>query len=153
MPIASRIRLGKVSPSRNHDASARTRPADAWEERWWFPIGSITRIGEGVFRWHCVASEPDSGQVFVFSGRLCLEDGVGYLLDEDTDEGNVDEDPCRNWLDNLAPFPYAHLFFDGTMDFEDSETGPWFCIHCHYGKDRASVEAACETDLDRVAFF
>jgi len=36
---------------------------------------------------------PNDFQVFIFSGRLEIYEGVGILHDEDTDEGDVKEDP------------------------------------------------------------
>ena len=68
------------------------------------------------------------------------------LLDDDSDEGELDEDPSASWYENLPPFPYVHVFFDSSMDAEDCKLGPWLCIHGHYGKSRGAVEEACARD-------
>jgi hypothetical protein len=100
-------------------------------------------VGEGAFRWHCVGQQPENGQCFIFSGRLELLEGVGILQDEDTDEGDVDEDPSPSWYENLPAFPYVHLFYDAAAEVEGSEMGPWLCIHANYGRTRVSVESKC----------
>jgi hypothetical protein len=148
MPIPSRLSSGATTLDRGKhpEARAKPNPKTAWEERWWFPIGSITRVGEGAFRWHCLGTEPESGHLFIFSGRLELYNGVGILQDEDTDEGDVDVNPMQSWYDSLPPFPYVHLFFDAAAEVEDSDMGPWFCIHAHYGRTREAVETKCEAD-------
>jgi len=146
MPVAQRFK----NPHRVLVPDPATREKTAPEERWWFPLGSITRVGEGAFRWHCVGTWPETGKPFIFSGRLDLQDGVGVLLAEDMDEGDVDEDPMEAWLEKLWPFPYCHVFYDQAMEVDDSELGPWFCKHCHYGKTQALVDLACENDPDRV---
>lgn len=145
MPVAFRFKSSKLTSSAE---KIKPKPKEAPEERWWFPIGSITRVGAGVFRWHCIGTVPETGRCFIFSGRLDLYDGVGRLLDEDMDEGEVDEDPSQSWFDNLIPFPYAHVFYDTSTDYPDIELGPWFCIHGHYGKTRGLVEMTCSTDKD-----
>lgn len=144
MPVASRLKPGNAVVL-DRVAVPKTKPAP--EERWWFPLGSITRIGEGVFRWHCVGEDPPTGKPFIFSGRLDVYDNVGHLLDEDCDEGIVDEDPMEAWYEKLPTFPYAHFFCDKAMDVEDSPVmGPWFCIHAHYGPTRGYVEMECSLD-------
>jgi len=150
MPIASRLRSGFPSRSRIMRPVARARPSPRAkpEERWWFPIGSITRVGEGAFRWHCVGQMPDDSQIFIFSGRLELYDGIGILHDEDTDEGNTDTDPSEKWYSELPPFPYTHFFFDETLDAEQCELGPWFCMHGIYRFSRAELESACASEGD-----
>ncbi len=146
MPVATRLKPG-FSTTTLAKTTTKLKPAP--EERWWFPVGSITRVGAGVFRWHCVGTVPETGRCFIFSGRLDLYDGVGHLLDEDMDEGEVDEDPSQSWFDNLPAFPYAHLFYDRSIEGPDIEMGPWFCIHGHYGKARNLVEMDCSSDRDR----
>lgn len=150
MPTALRLSSGATRLERGEHTKSRSKPQPkaAWEERWWFPVGSITRVGEGAFRWHCMSSEPETGQLFIFSGRLELRDGVGILQDEDTDEGDVDEDPMQSWYENLPSFPYVHLFYDAAAEVEDSDMGPWFCIHAHYGRTRETVETKCAADPD-----
>ena len=142
VPIALRLKPGRI-PVRMTGTVSKTKPAP--EERWWFPLGSITRAGEGIFRWHCVGTVPESGKSFIFSGRLDVHDDVGHLLDEDMDEGDVDEDPSQSWYDRLPPFPYCHYFYDACMDYPDVDLGPWFCIHAVYGKNRFTVEMNCLT--------
>jgi hypothetical protein len=150
MPTASRLSSGATSLERSKRPETKTKPhpKPAREERWWFPLGSITRVGEGVFRWHCLSTEPESGHLFIFSGRLELHNGIGILQDEDADEGDIDEDPMQSWYDNLPTFPYVHLFYDAAAEVEDSDMGPWFCIHANYGRTRETVETKCSDDLD-----
>lgn len=146
MPVPQRLSL--IAPSgsntRKPESATFARPSPAWEERWWFPLGSITRVGEGAFRWHAVGKMPGDSQTFTYSGRLELYDGVGILHDEDTDEGNLDEDPSESWYENLPPFPYVHLFFDKDMDSASCEWGPWCCMHGIYRFSRAELELACK---------
>ncbi|MEI6388581.1 MAG: hypothetical protein WCQ50_18350 [Spirochaetota bacterium] len=148
MPVSSRLSLGSAVLSTKRSPKAReiSRPKTAPEERWWFPLGSITRVGEGAFRWHSVGFMPPDNHPFVFSGRVELHDGVGLLHDEDSDEGDIDEDPSESWYDRLPPFPYAHIFFDEMLDGGTSELGPWCCIHGLYGYSRAEVEMKCGSD-------
>lgn len=142
MPVAIRLETGKLSfPV----VRVMPKPTEAPEERWWFPLGSITRIGAGVFRWHCVSEDPRTKKPFIFSGRLDVYDNIGHMLDEDMDEGDADLDPMQAWYEDLPPFPYCHLFFDTSLDYNDIDLGPWFCMHAVYGKSRISVEMDCLT--------
>lgn len=145
MPVAFRFKSSKITSSAE---KIKPKPKEAPEERWWFPIGSTTRVGAGVFGWHCVGRVPKTGRWFIFSGRLGLYDGVGHLFDEDMDSGEVDEDPSQSWFDILIPFPYAHMFYDISINDPGIELGLWFCIPGHYDKTRDLVVVACSTDRD-----
>jgi len=145
MPIALRLRttIGNQKTKAQPLVVPRPVPNPMPLKRWWFPLGSITRVGENAYRWHCVGQMPDRQQYFIFSGRLELYDGVGILHDEDTDEGNIDADPSESWYKNLPPFPYVHYFFDETQADENNELGPWFCMHGIYRFSRADLESSC----------
>jgi len=146
MPIAARLRSSLSTFSLEKTIH---KPKTVLEERWWFPAGSITRVGVGIFRWHCIGSVPETERCFIFSGRLDVYDGVGHRLDEDMDEGEVDEDPMQGWFHNLSAFPYAHLFYDTSTEGLDIDLGPWFCIHGHCGKTRNLVEMYCSPNRDK----
>ncbi len=118
------------------------------EQRWWFPLGSITKVGEDAFRWHCVAADTVTNACFIFSGRLFLENDTGILLNEDEDKRFVDEDPSFLWYENLEPFPYCHYFYDHAVEAGPDTLGPWFCIHCEYGSSRELVELKCCTHME-----
>lgn len=150
MSIVSRLRMASPSRSRLGRPATRSQPdpMTAPEERWWFPMGSITRVGEGAFQWHCVGYMPEDHRPFIFSGRLELYNSVGILHDEDADEGDVEEDPSESWYEKLPPFPYVHLFFDETQAEEHNELGPWFCMHGIYRFSRTELESACTGEED-----
>ncbi len=129
----------KVGPEARTIVLAKPEP----EQRWWFPLGSITKVGEDAFRWHCVAADTDANACFVFSGRLFLENDIGFLLSEDEDKVFVDEDPSFLWHENLEPFPNSPYFYDQAAETGPDTLGPWFCIHCEYGSSRELVELKC----------
>ena len=65
------------------------------------------------------------------------------MLNEDDDEGDVDEDPMTGWYENLEEFPYCHFFFDKFFAEEATDLGPWLCIHGVYGASHEIVEIKC----------
>jgi hypothetical protein len=113
------------------------------EERWWFPIGSITRDGEGAFFWHSVSASPEEPDITIVSGLLVLDRDTGYIQDENMTFRKVEEDPSEFWYNNLEPFPFCHFFYDPGLDSPDCILGLWLCIHGHYSSSRDAVSDAC----------
>lgn len=141
LPMSTKVRKRKSA------TATRTQPKPAPEERWWFPGGSITRIGEGAFRWYSSGKWPDEYFTTVLTDTLDLVDGVGIMRNDGIEESVVDTDPGLDWQKKLEPFPYAHIFFDMGLDFPESEIGPWFCMHGIYRYSREELEAECASPL------
>lgn len=121
----------------------------ARKRKWFFPAGMIEEVRENSFQWWSIG-EDRKGKYELMRGPFIIEDGIGYLLDGDSQSILTDRDSGRYWYRSLPRFNRCHIFTRERQASCSGESNQWFCQHGIWKSTLDELVRACpEASFDR----
>lgn len=109
----------------------------------------IEELGTESFQWWSIGKHGDH-EFELMRGPFIIEDGIGYLLDGDSQSILTDRDSGRYWYRSLPRFNRCHIFTRGRQASCSGESNQWFCQHGIWKPTLDELVRACpEASFDR----